>query len=140
MSKIYRMLPYVIHEHLADRAGKHWDLRIKYPNKNLVASWALPKYSFPKEIGEKKLAVKVHDHGRYFLYIDNLNIPEGEYGAGVIKIIQKGLAKIWGWSENRITFSISGEIATGTFSLIRFASKEGKIDSWVLIRVNDKDE
>lgn len=137
---MYSILQYVIHEHNAIRAGLHYDLRIKIPNKNLIASWALPKAEFPKFPGDKKLAVRVNDHGRYWLYIDNLDIPEGEYGAGHVKIVQKGLAEVEGWSDKYITFNIKGRIATGRYSLIKIVPKEkNPQDIWVLVKNKDQE-
>jgi bifunctional non-homologous end joining protein LigD len=139
MIKPYRFLKYVIHEHFANKAGHHYDLRIEYPNKKLIASWAIPKHIFPKEIGDKVLTVKVNDHGRYWLSVDNMTIDEGEYGAGKIKLIQKGIATVYGWSDTHVTFKIEGTIATGTFTLIKFKPKGNeKVDTWVMIRIKDK--
>lgn len=140
MGKYIRIVPYVIHEHDAKRAGHHLDFRIKFPNKNLAASWAIPKGEFPRKPGEKVLAVRTNDHGRYWLYIDNLTIPEGEYGAGTIKILQKGKAEIYGWSDKHITFVIKGSVANGRYSIIKFnGRKEDKGNTWVLIKTKPKD-
>jgi len=132
--KVIASVKYVIQQHSAKRAGEHYDLRIKYPFKNLAASWALPKSHFPEKTGERVLAIRTHDHGRYWLYIDKLDIPPGEYGAGYIKTIQGGKALIYGWTNDHITFYINGRIATGRFSLIKFKSKERKTNTWVLIK------
>jgi len=137
MGKVYNS-PYVIHEHLAKRAGPHYDFRIKIPGKNLLASFALPKSQFPKEYGDKVLAIRTNDHGRYWLFFQG-DIPDGEYGAGSIKIVQKGNAEILGWSSSYITFRISGPTVSGRFTLIKFKGKD-KANTWVLIRTKEKEE
>jgi bifunctional non-homologous end joining protein LigD len=132
----YSIVSYVIHEHKADRAGIHWDFRMQIPNKNLLASFALPKSQFPKKPGDKVLAVRTNDHGRYWLYMNNTTIPKGEYGAGTIKIIQDGKAEILGWSNTHITFKIKGRKVSGRYSLIKFKPKraEGNVDTWFLVK------
>lgn len=132
--RVIASVKYVIQEHFAKRAGRHYDLRIKYPFKNLAASWAIPKVHFPDNPGEKVLAVRTQDHGRYWLYIDRLDIPQGERGAGYIKTVQTGKALIYGWTYRHITFYIEGSVATGRFSLIKFPSKEKKTDTWIMIK------
>jgi len=132
---MYSIQPYVIHVHDALKAGQHWDLRIQIPNKRLLASWAIPRAVFPKNPGDKVLAVKVNDHGRYWLYMDNQTIPKGEYGAGTIKILQKGNAEIEGWSNNHITFRIRGRVVNGRYVLIKFKPRPGeKEDTWYLVK------
>jgi bifunctional non-homologous end joining protein LigD len=136
---MYALLPYVIHKHNAKHAGLHFDFRIKYPNKNLLASWALPKATFPQKPGEKFLAIKVNDHGRYWLNVDSMDIPEGEHGHGHLDAVQKGIAEVEGWGPNYVTFNIKGKIATGRFSLIKIKPKEQtKDDVWVLVKNKDQ--
>jgi len=130
-------VPYVIHKHDATHAGLHFDLRMKIPKKRLLASFALPKCKFPKKSGEKVLAVRTPDHGRYWLYYQG-EIPKGEYGAGTIKIVQKGEAEIYGWSKKHITFRIEGDVANGKYSLIKFKGKRDKVNTWILVRVKNQ--
>jgi len=130
-------VPYVIHKHDADRAGSHYDLRIKIPKKRLLASFALPKLKFPKDSTEKVLAIRTNDHGRYWMYYQG-EIPKGEYGAGKISIVQKGQAEIFGWNSKHITFSIEGPIATGRFSLIKFKGKRDNANTWILIKTKEQ--
>lgn len=134
-----RKTPYVIHEHLAKRAGRHYDLRIKRLKGNLLESWALPKAKFPQEFGEKTLAVRTNPHSRLWLYFEG-EITEG-HGKGLVKIVQKGEAEILGWGPTYITFKIDGPVASGKFTLIQFKPKKGeKIDTWILIKSKEKTE
>lgn len=132
-----KMVPFVLHRHEAKRAGLHYDLRIKYPNKKLLASWAIPSAKIPQNNQEKVLAVQTPDHGKYWLYFEG-DIPDGEYGAGSIKIIQKGNVEILGWSSNHITFKASGDPLNGKYTLIKFSPKKSENENtWLLIKSKD---
>ena len=85
--------PYVIDYHEAHRAGIHFDFRIKYPHKDKLMSWALPKARFP-EVGEKLLAVQTPDHEMDWLSWQG-EIPKGEYGGGKVTIYQSGMLDIF---------------------------------------------
>lgn len=132
------MSQYVIHEHLALRAGKHWDLRIQIPRKRLLASWALPKSYIPTKYGEKVLAVRGHDHGAYWLYFEG-SIPKGEYGAGTIKILEKGTLEVLGWSDRFWTIIGNGNLFQGRYHLTKFKPKEKKTDTWILLKGHDNE-
>ncbi len=131
---------FILHQHDAKTAGLHYDLRISIPNRDSLASFAIPKHKIPQKPGEKVLAVKGNDHGRVWLNIEDMTIPEGEYGAGVISTIQKGIVEIEGWSPNHITMRINGhstkEGLNGRYALIRFSgSKSGDRNNlWILVK------
>lgn len=136
-TNFYAITDYVLHHHFSEgQAGEHYDLRIKYPNKNMLASWALPKAEVPKKDGERVLAVKVNDHSRLWLYFEG-TVEEG-YGAGKIKIVQKGKMEIYGWGPQHITFYVqTGKYMRGKYSLIRFKAKEKNTDTWVLLKARE---
>ena len=127
---------YVIHLHDAHRAGKHYDLRIEIPRKRLLASWALPKTKIPTKYKEKVLAVRVNDHGRYWLYFEG-DIPKGEYGAGSVKIVESGTLEVLGWSDRFITVIGDGNLLNGRYHLIKFKPKEKGTNTWVLQKGRD---
>ena len=136
---MYSYEKYVLHKHSANTAGLHWDLRISIPNRDLLASFAIPKAKIPKIPGEKVLCVKTSDHGRYWLNIENMTIPDGEYGAGEISTISKGVCEIEGWSSSHITFYIHSDVKEsfhGRYALIKFAGKKthDRENLWVLVK------
>ena len=135
-----KVVQYIIHRHNAVRAGLHLDLRFQQPNSKLIVSFAIPKAEIPQNIGDKVLAIKVEDHGQYFLHIDNMSIPKGHYGHGEMKMIQKGRMILEGFSKDYITFKIaSGEHMNGRFALIRLKNSSEKQQAYILTKIKDKD-
>ena len=137
---MYSLESFVLHKHLAKAAGPHLDFRVSIPNKDLLESFALPKGVVPKNPGEKVLAVQGSPHGRYWLHVENMDIPDGSYGAGKITTVQRGKVEIEGWSKLHITFIIrdtqTQEGFNGRYALIKF--KGGKTHDrdnlWVLVK------
>ncbi|MBN1683046.1 3'-phosphoesterase [Candidatus Bathyarchaeota archaeon] len=117
---------YMIHEHHATRL--HWDLRLE--KEGVLKSWALPKE--PVTIpGIRRLAIQVEDHPLNYGDFEG-TIPEGEYGAGLVKIWDKGFYKQKIWSEEKINITIFGEKLTGEYELIRF--KKAGEKEWLLFK------
>lgn len=132
-----RLLPYVIQEHKAKKAGRHYDLRIKYPTKKFLASWALPKTKVPKKPGEKVLAVRTSDHDMSWLEWEG-TIPTGKGGAGTVDIVQSGILELLSWSSRLISFRIDGgPILNGKYALILYKRGKKQTD-WLLIKAKEK--
>jgi len=132
---------YIIHKHIAKRAGLHYDLRIQHLDSNKLASFAIPKAKFPN-FGGKVLAIRTPDHPSKWLKINKMVITgsgkiynEPTYGAGTVQSVQKGRALILHWERNVITFVLDGPIVSGKFTLVRFKSKSSnKLDTWLLLK------
>lgn len=122
---------YVIHLHDAKRAGRHYDLRIQYPKKKALMSFALPKAAFP-DFGERFLLIRAPDHSITKWLGDHDPIEKGKYGEGVYSVVQIGTMQILGWSSRFITFVIDGSEINGKFSMIKYP--RGGKDAWILIR------
>jgi len=128
--------PFILQLHDAQRAGQHYDLRLQIPRGNKLASWALTKAKIPKVSGDKVLAIRTEDHNKSWLKFQG-KIPEGSYGAGDVKIEQKGQAEVLLWKNDRIiTFIVSGSPMNGKYTLIKFKTKQNK-DSWLLVKGKD---
>lgn len=112
----------VTHEHLAFKAGKHFDLRLLEPGTDNLHSWALRKMPKP---GEKVLAVQQPTHAAAYLTYKGV-IPKG-YGAGAVNIHHKGTVEILNASPSKITFQRGGEL----FTLVK--TKGPKDLSWLLL-------
>lgn len=77
---------YVIHEHKADKAGLHYDLRIEIA-KNKVISIAFRYYPLGKE---RSMGIIQPLHESYWMTFQG-EIKHG-YGKGKLKIVDKGMA------------------------------------------------
>jgi DNA ligase D-like protein (predicted 3'-phosphoesterase) len=117
---------FVIQEHYA--RSHHFDFRLE--KDGVFKSWAVPK-GLPEKPGLKRLAVQVEHHPLEFGQFQG-TIPEGEYGAGRIKVWDHGTYELEKWTVDRISFTLHGSRISGRFSLVRF--KESEPLSWFLIK------
>lgn len=125
---------FVVQEH--DASQLHWDFRLEMtetPDSDAVVlkSWAVPK-GLPKEINEKKLAVEVEDHPVDYIDFEGV-IPEGSYGAGMVKIWDKGKYELLKRDEKVIEVVLSGEKVSGRYSLVKTHGYGGR-NTWLLIK------
>jgi len=118
-------ITYVLHQHKADRAGEHYDLRFGTKEHGLV-SWAVPK-GLPKP-GEKHLAVLQPLHSYDYKDFEG-EIAEG-YGKGQVGIADKGHVIITDISDNKIEFTIAHKRHPERFVLIKTKDK-----NWLLRNV-----
>ncbi len=116
---------FVVHEHWATH--HHFDLRIGI--KGVLKSWAVPK-GIPRTKGVKRLAIKVEDHALKYAKFEG-KIPEGQYGAGKVKIWDKGNCRIVEKKQDKIVFEPSGKEMKGSYALIKYAGKEKQ---WLLFK------
>ena len=105
-------LIYVIHEHHATHL--HWDLRLE--TNGVLKSWAIPKQ--PSK-SEKRLAIQVEDHPLGYEKFEGI-IPEGQYGAGEVKIWDKGTYEPIDISDKKIIVKINGKKLKGIYCLVKF--------------------
>lgn len=117
---------FVIQEHNASHL--HWDLRLEM--EGVLKSWALPKEP-PQIDGIKRLAIKVEDHPIDYASFEGI-IPEGNYGAGSVKIWDKGEFKLEDQDENRMVFELRGQKMKGKFVLVKTKYK-GK-SQWLFFK------
>jgi bifunctional non-homologous end joining protein LigD len=131
---------FVVHEHHA--RSLHWDLRLE--RDGVLASWAVPR-GIPMDPKRNHLAVHVEDHP--LDYIDFAGkIPEGEYGAGEVKIWDTGTYECEKWREDEVIVTFHGERLKGKYALFqtgkgRHKEKPGK--NWMIHRMDppaDPDE
>ena len=108
---------FVVMEHDAKKAGHHFDLRFKLPNSNMWASFAIPK-GFPKECSKKYLIIKTKDHTKKEAFLTG-KIEEG-YGAGTLKIFDKGKCTILKWHEStHIILDFEGIKIKGVYHILK---------------------
>jgi DNA ligase D-like protein (predicted 3'-phosphoesterase) len=118
------MSRFVVQEHHSSHL--HWDFRLE--KDGVLKSWAVPK-GVPEEKALKRLAIQVEDH--HIAYIDFKGIiPEGQYGAGTVKIWDSGDYELESETGKRIVFKLNGKRLKGSYSLVHLKEKQ-----WLLIKL-----
>jgi DNA ligase D-like protein (predicted 3'-phosphoesterase) len=115
---------YVVQKHAATHL--HYDLRLEMDG--VLKSWAVPKIP-PIDAGIKRLAIEVEDHPIGYASFEG-TIPEGEYGAGSVKIWDRGTFTLLERKEDKITVSIQGERLSGVYYLVRLKDEK----SWLFFK------
>ncbi len=119
---------YVLHRHLADKAGPHYDFRLK-DNKN--AHSFVVKHGLPTP-GERRLAIMQPTHHPSFLKFQGI-LGKG-YGKGRISIDQKGLARILAASPDFLHLALLDKRDPEEFIMAKRPSDFKKND-WYIINV-----
>lgn len=124
-----KRLIFVVHEHHASHL--HWDLRLEM--NSVLKSWAIPK-PIPRTKKEKRLAIKVEDHPLDYAKFHGI-IPEGNYGAGKVKIWDKGTYKIELKNPKKIEITFYGKKLKGNYVLVKtnYGNKPEK--SWLFFKI-----
>jgi bifunctional non-homologous end joining protein LigD len=117
---------FVVQEHNASHL--HWDFRLEMNGS--LRSWAIPKQP-PVRVGLKRLAIEVENHPLSYANFEG-KIPEGEYGAGTVKIWDKGNYELLDEKEEKIVFELHGEKMKGKYVLVKTKYQNQK--SWLLFR------
>jgi bifunctional non-homologous end joining protein LigD len=125
---------FVVQEHRARRL--HYDFRLA--REGVLKSWAVPK-GFPEESGARRLAVQTEDHPLEYSQFEG-TIPKGQYGAGTVRIWDKGSYELKMWAEDKIEFFLEGKTLHGKYALIkteRRTPKPQKGKEWLLIKLRE---
>jgi DNA ligase D-like protein (predicted 3'-phosphoesterase) len=88
--------------------------------ESVLKSWAVPK-GIPVKEGIKHLAVQVEDHPVSYINFHG-TIPEGQYGAGTVKIWDKGTFKLIEQTAKTIKVELKGKKLKGVYVLYNFGS------------------
>ncbi len=118
-------LLFVIQEHHARRL--HYDFRLE--KDGVLKSWAVPK-GMP-EAGQKVLAVETEDHPYEYGSFEG-EIPKGQYGAGTVKIWDKGHYEAKLWENDKIEVTLDGQRLMGRYILVRL--KRAGDNDWLLLK------
>ena len=137
-------LIFVVQRHKA--TNLHYDFRLEMDG--VLKSWAVPKGPSlnPKD---KRLAMMVEDHPYDYKDFAGI-IPEGNYGAGIVEIWDKGTYTDiensshdvavknlrQGIKAGNLKFQLFGKKLKGEFALVKLKNNDD--NSWLLIKHNDE--
>lgn len=122
---------FVVQKHNATRL--HFDFRLEH--KGVLVSFAVPK-NLSKTKGQKRLAIKTEDHPLSYIDFEG-TIPKGQYGAGSVKIWDKGyyhcqnLSK--GLKEGKFKIALAGKVLCGVWAFVKMQD-----NNWLVICEQNK--
>lgn len=125
------MARFVIQEHNARKL--HYDFRLEMDG--VLKSWAVPKAP-SKMANLKRLAIRVEDHDIDYIGFEG-EIREGSYGAGKVKIWDKGTYDIETNRKEKIVFYLHGKKLEGRYTLLKM--KWGG-DQWLLFKTKKEEK
>lgn len=108
-------LRFVVHEHDAKKAGLHYDLRLE--SNSILKDWAFRKAP-PESMGIKRFGIAQEDHDLLWLDFEG-EIREG-YGAGTMKIWDRGFYEVIKKTDKAIVLKFYGNRLKGEYMLIPF--------------------
>jgi bifunctional non-homologous end joining protein LigD len=120
---------FVVQEHNARRL--HWDLRLEHDGT--LASWALPR-GIPAHPDENRLAVHTEDHPLEYLEFEG-EIPKGEYGAGTMKVWDRGTFEAEKFRDSEVIATFHGERLSGRYALFHTRGKD-----WLIHRMDPPED
>jgi bifunctional non-homologous end joining protein LigD len=120
---------FVIQEHHATRL--HWDLRLE--RDGVLVSFAVPN-GLPTEPKDNRLAVHTEDHPLEYLDFHG-EIPKGSYGAGTMKIWDRGTYEELKWEPRKIEVVLHGEQVQGRYALFPI-DKGDHPKNWMIHRMD----
>jgi bifunctional non-homologous end joining protein LigD len=117
---------FVVHEHHARHA--HFDFRLEMDGA--LRSWAVPKGP-PPEPRVRRLAVQVEDHPLSYINFEG-EIPAGRYGAGTVRVWDRGTYTLLKAAPDELKFDLQGEKLRGQYALVRF---EDRPQDWLFLKL-----
>ncbi len=109
----------------------HWDLRLEH--EGTLASWAIPK-GIPADPKRNNLAVRTEDHPLEYLDFHG-EIPAGNYGAGTMRIFDRGTFELHKWRDKEVMVTFHGERVRGKYVLFKTGDK-----NWMIHRMDPPED
>jgi len=124
---------FVVQKHEAHTAGLHFDFRLA--RYGVLHSWAVPKL-MDLISGNKDTVLAIHTEPHPLEYAGfEGEIPEGEYGAGRVRVWDEGTYKLDSLSDRAWKFTLQGSRLKGSFVLF-----QGAGDRWFLKRAKEAED
>lgn len=128
---------FIVVQHEAKRAGKHWDLRFQIPGDKNWASFALRKQPDTIKPGEKIGAVKTHLHSEEEALF--LGTIESGYGAGILKEYDSGFCNIVKYTSKSISINFHGKKLKGVYNLLQVKNFDRNADPKMFVFFKGKE-
>lgn len=139
-----KRLAFVVQRHKASHL--HYDFRLEM--EGVLKSWAVPKGP-SLHAADKRLAMMVEDHPYDYKDFSG-EIPEGNYGAGIVEIWDEGYYTdidesdyrtaeknlLAGLKAGNLKFKLFGKKLNGEFALVKL--KKAEDNAWLLIKHKDE--
>ncbi|HEV7804642.1 MAG TPA: DNA ligase D [Solirubrobacteraceae bacterium] len=123
---------FVVQEHDATRL--HWDLRLE--RDGVAVSWAIPN-GIPEDPKDNRLAVHTEDHPLEYLEFEG-DIPKGSYGAGTMRIWDRGTYEPHKFDDDKVEVTFHGERLRGRYGLFPLKRRKGEAPGkdWMIHRMD----
>ncbi|MEJ7825288.1 MAG: DNA ligase D [Solirubrobacteraceae bacterium] len=123
---------FVVQEHHATRL--HWDLRLEHDG--VAVSWAIPN-GIPEDPKDNRLAVHTEDHPLEYLNFEG-EIPKGSYGAGTMRIWDRGTYEEHKFDDAKVEITFHGERLSGRYGLFPLKRRKGEPPGkdWMIHRMD----
>ncbi|MEJ7798415.1 MAG: DNA ligase D [Solirubrobacteraceae bacterium] len=123
---------FVVQEHHATRL--HWDLRLEHDG--VAVSWAIPN-AIPEDPSDNRLAVHTEDHPLEYLEFEG-DIPQGSYGAGTMRIWDRGTYEQHKFDRDKVEITFHGERLNGRYGLFPLKRRKGEAPGkdWMIHRMD----
>jgi bifunctional non-homologous end joining protein LigD len=123
---------FVVQEHHATRL--HWDLRLEHAG--VAVSWAVPN-GIPEDPKDNRLAVHTEDHPLEYLDFEG-EIPKGSYGAGTMRIWDRGTYEEHKFDDDKVEVTFHGERLSGRYGLFPLRRTKGEPPGkdWMIHRMD----
>jgi hypothetical protein len=102
---------FVVQEHTT-AAGVHWDLMLE--KGETLMTFRLPERP-ENALDHPVTATRIADHARRFLTYEG----PVQKGAGKVRIVERGVYRLWNETDDRIALDLQGALLQGGFVLIR---------------------
>ena len=120
---------FVVQEH--DASSLHWDLRLE--RDGVLASWAIPK-GLPEVPKENHFAARTEDHPLDYADFEG-RIPKGQYGAGTMRIWDRGTYECLKWEPRKVEVALHGERLDARYALFAIGDA-GDSKDWMIHRMD----